>query len=103
VTIGCGSCEGTATVPLFSDAAGTIWEGTGTHCNLPLSVSLSCASGFWSISVEGAGACSFADTAGSVDCDPFYLTFAGRFAGGIGCCGVGSVDTDVSISIVVFE
>lgn len=103
VTIGCGSCEGTATVPLFSDAAGTIWEGTGTHCNLPLNVSLSCAGGFWSISVEGAGACSFADTAGSVDCDPFYLTFAGRFAGGIGCCGVGSVDTDVSISIVVFE
>ena len=103
VSIGCGSCEGTAVVPLFSDAAGTLWEGTGTHCNLPLTVSLSCAGGFWQISVEGAGACSFSDTAGSVDCDPFYLTFLGRFAGGIGCCGVGSPDTDVSISIVVFE
>lgn len=103
VSIGCGSCEGTAVVPLFANAAGTIWEGTGTHCNQDLDVSLSCGGGFWSITVEGAGACSFSDTAGTVDCDPFYLTFLGRFAGGIGCCGVGSIDTDVSISIVVFE
>lgn len=103
VSIGCGSCEGTAVVPLVSDAGGTLWEGTGTHCGQDLTVSLSCSGGFWSITVEGAGACSFSDTAGSVDCDPFYLTFLGRFAGGIGCCGPGSMDTDVSISIVVFE
>ena len=103
VTIGCGSCEGTAVVPLFSDAAGTLWDGSGTHCNLPLDVSLSCGGSSWSITVSGAGACSYAGNASTIDCDPFYLTFSGRFAGGIGCCGVGSMDTDVSISIVVFE
>ncbi len=104
VTISCPTCiVGTFVVPLFANTAGSLWDGTGTHCGLPFTASLACLGSNWQISVSGAGACSYTGTASTTDCDPFYLTFSGRFAGGIGCCGIGSFETDVAISIVVFE
>lgn len=103
VSIDCAGCGGVFSVPLVSSAGSSIWEGQGTHCSLPFTITLSCTGSGWAISASGAGACSYSGTAASSDCSPFFLMFTGRFGGGIGCCGVGSMDTDVAITISVVE
>jgi hypothetical protein len=104
VTVACPSCVTTFTVPLFSNEAGSIWDGTAEMCDQPFGLSLSCSGTTWHIqTTAGPGACSFSGDATSVTCDPVYIVFSGFFAGGIGCCGVGSLDTSVAITITVFE
>lgn len=101
VTIDCPTCiESPFVVPLIGD--GSIWDGEATHCAVPFNVSLACEGNAWTISVEGAGACSFSGTADTTDCDPFNLTFSGTFGGGVGCCGPfgGAVTPAISITVI---
>ena len=106
VDLDCPTCAATTVVvPLTSDGTGSVWSGEATVCGTPLLVTLSCSGGGWSITVSGAGACSFSGLASSTSCDPLLLEFNGDFAGGIGCCGPFPADpvTSASISIAVIE
>lgn len=102
VSISCPNCQSPFSV-LLNSSTGAIWEGTGLHCNQQFNVTFSCSGSSWAISVSGSGACSYSGSAEAVSCDPMYVVFNGYFGGGIGCCGVGSMDTSVPISITVFE
>lgn len=104
VTVDCPSCITTFVVPLLANEAGSIWDGSGLMCTEPFSLSLSCDGTTWHIqTTAGPGACSFSGDATTAECEPLYLVFSGFYAGGIGCCGFGSMDTMVAITIVVFE
>lgn len=104
ITIDCACSPTTFVVPIYA-STGSIWDGTGTMCGSPFTVTLSCGSGGWHIRVEGAGACSFEDDASAPECDPLYLEWAGSFAGGLGCCGPSDLPhmSGTTISIVVVE
>lgn len=102
VFIDCPTCTSPFSV-LLNSTTGSLWEGVGLHCNQQFNVSFACSGTQWQVSVSGAGACSFFGTANALSCDPLYVVFNGQFGGGIGCCGVGSMDTSVPISITVFQ
>lgn len=103
VWVDCPGCTGIPVTVALTSSTGAIWEGTGTMCGSPVTVRLSCVGATWQIFVEGAGACSFTGNAISVTCTPLSIVFQGMFAGGIGCCGVGSMDTSVAITVTVVE
>lgn len=104
ITIDCTCAPTTFVIPLYA-TTGSIWDGEGTMCGSPFTVTLSCGSGGWHIRVEGAGACSFEDDAFMPECEPLYLSWAGSYAGGLGCCGPSDLPhiSGTTISIVVVE
>ena len=99
VQLGCTGCAASAfVVPLIATSP-FIWEGDITVCGSVFTVRFDCDT----IRVEGAGACSFQGSPTSVFCSPFQADYSGEFGGGIGCCGVGSTDTAVTITVTVIE
>jgi hypothetical protein len=99
VQLGCTGCASSAfTVPIVA-VSPFIWEGDITFCGSVFTVRFDCDTIF----IEGAGACSFTGNPTDVSCEPFQASYSGLFGGGIGCCGVGSTDTEVPISVTVVE